>query len=80
VWPRNRNRFWDYYGGYLTEWGAHLTDIALWGLQAEDPRTVQAVGAHFRNKDAEVHDTLQVLYEYPTSSFSSLCSRITVGG
>jgi predicted dehydrogenase len=69
VWPRNRNRFWDYYGGYLTEWGAHLTDIVLWGMKAQAPRTVQAVGAQYRNKSAEMPDTLEVLYEYPNFIF-----------
>lgn len=64
VWPRNRNRFWDFYGGYLTEWGAHSTDIVLWALKAQGPRTVQAAGAQYRNKDGELPDTLQVLYEY----------------
>ena len=64
VWPRNRNRFWDFYGGYITEWGAHLTDIVLWALQARGPKTVQAAGAQFRNRNPEMPDTLQVLYEY----------------
>jgi predicted dehydrogenase len=69
VWPRNRNRFWDFYGGYLTEWGAHLTDIVLWALQAQGLRTVQAAGAQYRNQDTEMPDTLQVLYEYPSFIF-----------
>ena len=69
VWPRNRNRFWDYYGGYLTEWGAHLTDIVLWALKAPPPRVIQASGAQFGNKNTEMPDTLQVLYEYPNCIF-----------
>lgn len=64
VWPRNRNRYWDFYGGYLTEWGAHLTDIVLWALKAQGPRTVQAVGAQYGSRDGELPDTQQVLYEY----------------
>jgi predicted dehydrogenase len=48
----------------ITEWGAHLVDIALWGMKAKAPRTVVAEGGQFHTKEGEIPDTLQVLYQY----------------
>jgi predicted dehydrogenase len=35
-------RYWyDYSGGTMTDWGAHHNDIALWGLGAKGPATIE---------------------------------------
>ncbi|MCW5983434.1 MAG: Gfo/Idh/MocA family oxidoreductase [Bryobacteraceae bacterium] len=64
VWNRGRRVLWDFSGGMLTEWGAHLTDIALWGMNARAPRSVVAAGGLFHNKEGEIPDTLQALYQF----------------
>ena len=42
--PFNKNRFhftfrwyWDYAGGLMTDWGAHMIDIANWGMGVTAP-------------------------------------------
>lgn len=69
VWPRLRRNFWNFYGGSLTEWGAHLADIAFWAMKVDAPQSVVANGANYRNKQSELPDTLQVMYEFPNFLF-----------
>lgn len=58
--------FWDYAGGYMTDWGVHLLDIVQWAMKVEAPRVITASGGRFYIEDnAETPDTLQVTYEYP---------------
>jgi predicted dehydrogenase len=58
--------FWDYAGGYMTDWGIHLMDIVQWAMQVDGPETVTAAGGKFFIEDnAETPDTLQVTYRYP---------------
>ena len=64
IWPGGRNRYWDYYGGSMTEWGAHLVDVARWGMKAQGPRSVMALGAQYARPDSEIPDTLQALFEF----------------
>ena len=52
--PFNRNRyhfnfrwFWDYAGGLMTDWGVHIIDIALYGMQVDAPVSVMATGGKF---------------------------------
>src|SRR3546814_8668298 len=49
--PFNPNRFhfnfrwfWDYAGGLMTDWGVHLIDYVLHGMDATHPRSVMALG------------------------------------
>ena len=58
--------FWDYAGGLMTDWGVHLIDYALFGMQAQNPKTVMASGGKFAYADdaSETPDTLQTLYEF----------------
>lgn len=71
--PFNRNRFhgtfryfWDYAGGLMTDWGAHMIDIALWGMQVTAPKSVAAVGGRFGfpDQDGETPDTMQTVYKF----------------
>ena len=40
--------FWDYGGGLLTDWGVHLLDMGLWGLNITGmPNKVTSVGGKF---------------------------------
>ena len=71
--PFNKNRFhgsfryfWDYAGGLMTDWGAHMIDMALWGMNVTTPKTVVAMGGRFGFPDhaGETPDTMQVLYDF----------------
>jgi predicted dehydrogenase len=71
--PFNRNRFhyefrwfWDYAGGLMTDWGVHLIDMILWGMNTEAPQTVMAAGGKFAfPQDArETPDQQTVVYDY----------------
>ena len=67
-----RHRYWEFFGGNLTEWGAHLADIVLWAMKVTGPETVVAAGGRFHRKEGEIPDTLQVTYKYPTLPVSLL--------
>lgn len=59
--------FWDYGGGLMTDWGVHLLDMALWGMNVtEMPNRVISSGGNFAYPDnyAETFDTLSVIYEF----------------
>ena len=69
----NKNRFhfnfrwfWDYAGGLMTDWGVHLIDIVLYGMNATAPHAVVASGGKFAYPDdaEETPDTLQAIYEF----------------
>ncbi len=71
--PFNPNRFhfnfrwyWDYAGGLMTDWGVHLVDIILFGMDVEAPNTVMATGGKYGYPDdaMETPDTLQAIYEF----------------
>jgi predicted dehydrogenase len=58
--------FWDYAGGFMTDWGVHLIDIVQWAMKVDGPGVIAATGGKFCLQDnAETPDTLQVTYEYP---------------
>lgn len=58
--------FWDYAGGLMTDWGVHLMDYAIFGMDADVPRSVSALGGKFAYPDLaqETPDTLGALYEF----------------
>ncbi len=71
--PFNRNRFhfhfrwfWDYAGGLMTDWGVHLLDMALAGMNADLPKSAMSSGGKlaFLESPIETPDTQQVIYEY----------------
>ncbi|MBS1232004.1 MAG: putative NADH-dependent dihydrogenase [Bacteroidetes bacterium] len=71
--PFNRNRFhftfrwfWDYAGGLMTDWGVHLLDFALFGMNVTTPKSIMAMGGKYGYPDdaCETPDTLQAIYEF----------------
>jgi len=71
--PFNRNRFhftfrwfWDYAGGMMTDWGVHILDYALYGMNVSQPISVMAMGGKYAypGDACETPDTLQALFEF----------------
>lgn len=71
--PFNANRFhfsfrwfWDYAGGLMTDWGVHLIDYILYGLNADTPRSVMALGGKmaFPHDAMETPDTMHAIYDF----------------
>lgn len=69
--------FWDYAGGFITDWGVHLIDYALYGMKPGTPKSVITLGGKFAypNDASETPDTLQTVYEF--DNFSILCEYAT---
>ncbi|HLN00279.1 MAG TPA: Gfo/Idh/MocA family oxidoreductase [Bryobacteraceae bacterium] len=89
--PFNRKRFlvtyrwfWDYSGGYITDFGTHRLDTVQQVMGVTAPQTIAASGGRFSLRDAgEIPDVLQVTYEYPgfvMSYESCLLNGHGVGG
>ena len=71
--PFNPNRFhftfrwfWDYAGGLMTDWGVHLLDYALYGMNVTAPQSIMASGGKFGYPDdaCETPDLLQTIYTF----------------
>jgi predicted dehydrogenase len=63
----NFRYFWDYAGGYATDWGVHHIDTVQWAMNVRAPNRVSALGGKYYVQDnRETPDTLEVIYEYPT--------------
>ena len=71
--PFNMNRFhfnfrwfWDYAGGLMTDWGVHILDYALFGMQSKAPKSVMSMGGKFAYPDdaQETPDSMQALYDF----------------
>ena len=82
--PFNKNRFhydfrwfWDYAGGAMTDWGVHLLDFAIYGMNAEYPESVTPGGGCYLNKGViETPDIQQSLYSYPNHTMIWECGLI----
>jgi predicted dehydrogenase len=67
---RSWRGYWDYGGGLITDWGVHLTDIALWYLQNQSsgPLMTVALGQYVNLVNPEhtqSPDTFLVTWQYP---------------
>jgi len=71
--PFNQNRFhftfrwyWDYAGGLMTDWGVHLIDMVLYGMNAKGPKSVMAAGGKYAFPDdaMQTPDTMNTIYEF----------------
>ena len=59
--------FWDYGGGLITDWGVHLLDMGLWGMDVKTmPLKVRATGGKYLSPDGahETFDTMSVTYQF----------------
>ncbi|MFC2113703.1 Gfo/Idh/MocA family protein, partial [Bacteroidota bacterium] len=58
--------FWDYAGGMMSDWGVHLLDYALFGMDQYVPNSVTSSGGKYAFPDdaREVPDTQYTLYEF----------------
>jgi len=71
--PFNKNRFhftwrwyWEYAGGLMTDWGVHLIDYILYGMNRAIPKSVMAVGGKyaFPDDDMVTPDTMTAVYDF----------------
>jgi predicted dehydrogenase len=71
--PFNKNRFhftfrwfWEYAGGLMTDWGVHLLDFALYGMDRYVPESVMSSGGKYAfPEDAMVTpDTMTAMYDF----------------
>jgi len=71
--PFNKNRFhftfrwyWDYAGGLMADWGVHLLDYALFGMNQYVPKSVMATGGKYAFPDdaMETPDTMMAVYDF----------------
>lgn len=58
--------FWDYAGGLMTDWGVHMLDMVLGGMNVSDPISVAAIGGKmaFPLDASETPDTLTSVYDF----------------
>ena len=71
--PFNKNRFhqswrwyWEYGGGVMTDWGVHLIDYILYGMNRSVPGSVVATGGKyaFPDDDMVTPDTMTAVYDF----------------
>jgi predicted dehydrogenase len=57
---------WDYAGGLMTDWGVHMLDMVLGGMNVSDPISVAAIGGKmaFPLDASGTPDTLTTVYDF----------------
>jgi predicted dehydrogenase len=69
----NKNRFhqswrwyWEYGNGVMTDWGVHLIDFILYGMNKSVPESVMAIGGKyaFPDDDMVTPDTMTAVYDF----------------
>jgi len=63
--------FWDYSGGLMTDWGAHMVDVVMWAMK-EEPLGAMAMGGKYAYPEdiMETPDTQQSIVEFPSFSMT----------
>jgi len=71
--PFNKNRFhqswrwyWEYGNGVMTDWGVHLIDYILYGMERSVPESVMSIGGKyaFPDDDMVTPDTQTAVYDF----------------
>jgi predicted dehydrogenase len=71
--PFNKNRFhftwrwyWEYGNGLMTDWGVHLIDYILYGMNKSIPESVMAIGGKYAYPDDDMvtPDTMTAVYDF----------------
>jgi len=71
--PFNKNRFhqswrwyWEYGNGVMTDWGVHLIDYILYGMERSIPESVMSIGGKyaFPDDDMVTPDTQTAVYDF----------------
>lgn len=77
----NWHWFWDYGSGDLGNQGIHEVDIARWGLGADWPSKITALGGHFMFKDdQQTPNVLNCAYEFDLPDGSRKMMEFEVRG
>jgi predicted dehydrogenase len=63
MWPQWRN-YADFGGGGMTDWGAHMFDIAQWGLDMDDSGPISVAPSTATHKDEFGEGTAGLVYTY----------------
>ncbi len=63
--------FWDYSGGLMTDWGAHMVDIGVWAMK-EEPIGAMAIAGKYGYPDdiMETPDTQVSVVKFPSFSLT----------
>jgi len=77
----NWHWFWDYGSGDLGNQGIHEVDICRWGLGADYPSKITAIGGHFMFKDdQQTPNVLNCAYEFELPDGSRRMMEFEVRG
>lgn len=74
--------FWDYAGGTMTDWGVHLLDFAMLGMNVQNPLSIAPGGGLFQHakNSIETPDIQQVAYNYAHHTMLWECGLLPGAG
>lgn len=86
--PFNENRFhfrwryfWDYGGGWLSDFVAHLLDPVHWAFETDGPSRIAGLGGRYVTTDnTETPDTFDLVFQYEKPNFELVWSHQSHGG